>query len=500
MSNQILMNATPLSCLFRRRKQMTSTGFTRIADVVLFTISVILLTNPATASLRALVGSTEKVDKGQFTDSKTVLGLLPLVDPIDCQIEPNLYGIKQEEQWCQIYSNQLYFWLDQDFRPNRSLGTFVTNEDEIYLTFPNGGNFVFWEQREGDGFTWSHAVFDMSIWKTDKDTNIITTVKSSTTGPYTWNFVDPRSKSNYSQLDQPKRLEGDHAVFVSAWFAEYQHMLIDRLGYLIYMSTTLPASTKILLPRVQEDQMFDDILQSIDPDLAKRVEYLNCDNYLTCSNQLIEVRNGSLKVLSPKSPTQHLELFELVRSWIWNSDVIKKKVLNSKKKKIVIYYKRNRVDANNGRCMDESQETQIIQRIEHYLERYGRDEKLVVFDGRLSIFEQIKLFASATVVIGPHGGGLANILLMAPPEDRAFGSCAQRPKVLEFVTNSRTPNVQGGYTMGATYFTLYATCPWVELHQIFFMPRSNAEVTYIDMNALEDSLKYIFSASQLAES
>ena len=56
------------------------------------------------------------------------------------------------------------------------------------------------------------------------------------------------------------------------------------------------------------------------------------------------------------------------------------------------------MDANNGRCMDEYQETQIIQRIEHYLERYGRDEKLVVFDGRFSIFEQIKLFAFKDVL------------------------------------------------------------------------------------------------------
>ena len=66
-------------------------------------------------------------------------------------------------------------------------------------------------------------------------------------------------------------------------------------------------------------------------------------------------------------------------------------------------------------------------------------EHLVVFDGTESLREQMDLFQSANAVIGPHGGGLANLLFLLPS-----GSCETRPKVLELITSSNTPKLHSG--------------------------------------------------------
>jgi len=120
------------------------------------------------------------------------------------------------------------------------------------------------------------------------------------------------------------------------------------------------------------------------------------------------------------------------------------------------------------------------------MKRFGRTEELVLFNGSMSFLDQIKLFHSATTVIGPHGGGLANILLMAPSS-----SCGERPKVLEFITSAQTPQVQNG-DFNASYFTFYSTCPWVELHQILFTPPSNGTSTFINLDTLDEALDSLF--------
>ena len=81
--------------------------------------------------------------------------------------------------------------------------------------------------------------------------------------------------------------------------------------------------------------------------------------------------------------------------------------------------------------------------------------ELVVFDGTvagthsgetMSIRQQADLFREAAVVVGPHGGALANLLWL--PQQRtlakADGSCKHRPAVLEFVCGNRSRSVQDG--------------------------------------------------------
>ena len=448
------------------------------------------LVMPAYAALRS-----SKMACSPFLDR---LNLFAPVDPLNCSSKPILHDKRSDDHpVLKEYKEHINTWFETEFLPRRSSGTLKTDPEEMYITLPNGGNFVFWEQRERDvNSWWTNPVFDLSAWYTDDSDKFISIEGSYFADPYTWNFIFP-DPQHTEMNDETVKLEGDYAIFISGWYGAYQHLLIDHLGYLVYMSKTLPQKTRILLPRIgSNDQTFYEIINNVDPELAKRVDFMSCSTILACHRQVFEVQNGSLKILVPKSSTRHLELLQMVRSWLWNSPFLLENIVESDNEKTVIYYTRNSADhktwAVNARFMDQKEENLIPRKIEHALMRYGRKERLVIYDGHMTFEEQVKLFASATTVIGAHGGGLANILFMAPPANRSDSKCEKRPKVLEFITGPETPDVQHGDTF-ATYFLLYSTCPWVELHQVLFTPPSNSQHTFIDMHAFDSALKALFS-------
>ena len=426
--------------------------------------------------------------------------ILPPVDPLECPVEPILHDPRdRSDPVINEYFVHRQEWLEQEFHPKRSAGTFRSHDDLMYIKLPNGGSFVYWQQREGaDG--WAHPVFDISAWHTDEFGHMEPVEGAHYADPYTWNFVHPNSQYQSVEIRDTIKIQGDYVVFVSGWFAAYQHIIIDRLGYFLYMVKTLPETTRILMPSYGDSEFFRRMIFTVEPQLIKRIDTFECKEYPRCDSPRIQVENGSLSILAPKSSTAHLDLFELIRSWLWNSPRIKENVIRTETEKTIVYYTRNpeegKTKASNSRFMDAQQEEQIIGRIEHAIQRYGRTEKLVVFNGDLSFLDQIKLFHSASILIGPHGGGLANILLMAPAKR---GTCETRPKVLEFVTSMDTPSVQGGISVGATYHTLFLTCPWVELHQVLFTPESTPQVTYINMDAFDDALKSLFSRSTVQQ-
>jgi hypothetical protein len=111
--------------------------------------------------------------------------------------------------------------------------------------------------------------------------------------------------------------------------------------------------------------------------------------------------------------------------------------------------------------------------------------------------QHVELFQQASVGIGPHGGGLANIMFL--PESTTSTStsstssrCANNNKkdirleLLEFVT-SPNPN-----SFFSNYNSIYTTSPWVEYQQVLFVAPSDAQTTYVDMDSFEDALLDIF--------
>jgi len=66
-----------------------------------------------------------------------------------------------------------------------------------------------------------------------------------------------------------------------------------------------------------------------------------------------------------------------------------------------------------------------IQVIRRVLRAFNRPEKLVIFNGEdplkpgtpLTFQRQWRIFSQATLVLGPHGAGLANLAWLPPPTD-----------------------------------------------------------------------------------
>jgi capsular polysaccharide biosynthesis protein len=144
--------------------------------------------------------------------------------------------------------------------------------------------------------------------------------------------------------------------------------------------------------------------------------------------------------------------------------------------------------------MDLEQEQTMLRMIEHMLKRYIRPEKLVMFNGLDHTFvQQIELLQSANLVIGAHGGGMANLLFLLPS-----GSCQERPKALEFVANSIVPEVQHG-GLGRSYYRMYSTCPWAEYHHIIYAPHFNGRVTYVKLEEYREALNVLFRPQEIGQ-
>jgi len=91
------------------------------------------------------------------------------------------------------------------------------------------------------------------------------------------------------------------------------------------------------------------------------------------------------------------------------------------KQRTVIYYSRVFPEAKLGRLLDAEHSDDVAKTIQKCLEKNGRDEKLVIFDGTIAgedgerrsmtLLEQFSLFRSASMALGPHGTGLGEFCL-----------------------------------------------------------------------------------------
>jgi hypothetical protein len=166
----------------------------------------------------------------------------------------------------------------------------------------------------------------------------------------------------------------------------------------------------------------------------------------------------------------------------------------------------------HGRVVDWAHEQDIIELIRRAMARHGRHEQLVVHSGKdaagkiMSIREQQSLFERAHVVIGPHGGALANLLWMDPTKEGA--ACAERPAVVEFLCSQKSIQVQpferpgiadgrpparGECPWGRTYWRLFGTTPWLRYHHVLYAENSTSDRTFVNLNHLDDALDAVFA-------
>ena len=187
----------------------------------------------------------------------------------------------------------------------------------------------------------------------------------------------------------------------------------------------------------------------------------------------------------------------------------------------VFYSRRSAKSTHHGRTMTADHEQHLLRVLHDALARHGRSERIVVFNGedtegrRLSYEMQFKIFRRASLVVGPHGSGLANVLWMNPHLRTQAGGgesleingspltptddCPRRPAVLEFITNEML-SAEGGNEVqpgssGKSYYSLLGGVPWVQYYHLFLCPNSTNDAIWVNAEKFASALDVILEAS-----
>lgn len=150
----------------------------------------------------------------------------------------------------------------------------------------------------------------------------------------------------------------------------------------------------------------------------------------------------------------------------------------------LVFASRNSSTARHGRALANEQE--VLATVRRMMQLYDRPEELVVYNGEgVSYEEQFQLFASAALVIGPHGSAMSNMMWT-----RRRPRCEDPVQVVEFVGSRVSgPKIQSSYH---GYYFLEGSVPWVQYHMLPFSPNSTKEATYVSPSDVESVLAYIW--------
>jgi len=266
----------------------------------------------------------------------------------------------------------------------------------------------------------------------------------------------------------------------------YGHVLDYHLSQVAFLAGRLSRECRLLLL----EGPLQDILLAVDEELYNRVLWLSPGTVAKMKGSLaVAFHPSSLNDRTAVVPKWGANAY--LQSWLNAIDYFV-----SDEEKVVVYHSRVVPQAKHGRIMDPEHNGHIIEIIRRSLERNGRPERLVVYDGTtladdgstssMPILEQFKLFRSASALIGTHGTGLANAVWMDVRSN-------ERPaKVVEF-----TP---GGYQYSddaynfnryRNYVQNYWGLPY-DYHHIAFAPNSTDDRTFIDLEVLDVVLDGLF--------
>ena len=393
---------------------------------------------------------------------------LSIQDVQNCPKNSVLFRHSEEPLPVGEYQAMVNF-VERKYRINLGLGNFVEGGD-MFSTL-HQGELVLWGNLVG-------ATIEMSFY--NNETYIEDQSKNGDMAATCWQFVPPSDK-NFGEIRQTTFLYGDRVFFIGPRYDIFSHFLIDNVGYISYLRDILPPEKRIILADGRMGSSRKQ-LEFLDAEFAKRVDWIQCHSIINC-NHLVKIRDGNLSVLRPISSTRHADLLLRARQWILEKNPPKDESLRSR---TIIFYTRNVDNASHGRVVDLQQEREMIRIIKRVMMQNNLKERLVVFDGTESLREQMDLFQSANAVIGPHGGGLANLLFLLPS-----GSGETRPKVLEFITSSNTPKLHSGIIY-KTFYHIFSSCSWAEYYHLNFVaPSSDSGGAFINMNDFYDAVRFI---------
>ena len=329
---------------------------------------------------------------------------------------------------------------------------------------------------------------------------------------------------NLSQFDKNSQcdriIRGPVFAFREWWVDAASHFLFDHFPVIAWirghmmMENPWMRGSVLLLDEIDTNKQF---MEFFDEKFASRIVWVE-EGHTVCVNgefifpvyreDTVSEKDPRLEKLMPPVWTRgsiegrpsfgaiRLPAFvDLTREWISERSEL---LVTQPLKPVVLYYVRG--PWTNGRWMNESQDDFLVDDLRKNLRRCGRMEEVIIFTGRdslgekqLSLKDQFLLFSSATMFVGPHGGGVANIIFMNSIRASTSDKCDSRPQVLEFTPGRRSGHVHWAF---ASYYDHYYGPTWIEYHMLQFRANSSKSYTSIDVDEWNMAMRAVFSGER----
>ena len=222
-------------------------------------------------------------------------------------------------------------------------------------------------------------------------------------------------------------------------FSAYGHVLDYHLAQVAYLKMRRPPGCRYIFLDTSAEPSNNGIpirngqpkgnplatvLEAVDPEFYSMITWIP-------AGVVVRVNSNDLTI------STHQQLFDPpIMRWGANKYLMQwlASLPYKSEDKIVIYANRVLGQAGHGRIMDTDHNNDILALIQSSMDKYGRQERLVVFDGTtvdgdgtsrsMTAREQFELFRGATALIGTHGTALSNMQWMDLTN--------QVPNILEF--------------------------------------------------------------------
>jgi len=304
-------------------------------------------------------------------------------------------------------------------------------------------------------------------------------VKSSSVFPceskHTSYFIEKVRKGLYDILklstdpDHTSDLKNEftgRALILNIPFSKtHSHIFIDVLPKLLH----LYESNEYDQIYVPHSEILVELMELIKIDMSDKVTFVKGKTAIFASTIILEehpryyIRDG-LKTMHLKE-----KIDEFLRT------------IEPENKNTLIYCSRNSKDAKYGRNPDEKNEKEIVDLLRNFVQNNTYYE-LVIYNGTIngttmSFKEQIKLFNSAKIIVGPHGGAFANTIFIDPNNNCSICEFTDGPKS---IIHGNRPFIKSyNFLYGGIFkhFAHYYLIPYDE--------KSTRKIVSIDIKHLE---------------
>lgn len=308
------------------------------------------------------------------------------------------------------------------------------------------------------------------------------------------------------------------ALVWNTWYSDfnYAHFLHDHLPMIYWMREKAPPETRVIIGEcswcansLRNRSRW--LLSWLDAPLAERVEWLPMERMTCVSGSLFvaEPRFSARRFADPSYQTRYPgapNTLQLPRLIARVSHTAMRLHLQSTKDDdnwpSIIYYSRRPSEWLNGRVFSPKQDEQIGRMVHSEMKQFRRGERFITYNGMqpagyprpgypMTVAQQLTLFRSARLFIGPHGGAFANVLWMRPAGG-AENSCSSGARnVVEFVCGKESTAVQADCPYVRSFYYMLGSASWVRWHTILYSAKATSDLK-VDLSEVRTVVDSIF--------